>query len=136
MTTITREQAIDDLTAFRTDQFDSHDIVNAVRKGRSDLETWPNAELQSAYHDWLDEAVIISGTEPQQNPAPLYITCRASADGLEVDVFTDEGLAKEWAAMVGVHVTTEHPIDRTILNAMKEAYIGTAPDTEEKDEPS
>ena len=136
MPTITREQAIDALTAFRTDQFDSDDIVNAVRKGRPGLETWPNAELQSAYLDWLDETVIISGTEPQYNPAPVYIIRRESAEGLEVDVFTDEGLAKEWAAIVGVQVTTEHPIDRSILNAMKQAYVGTEPDTDEERESS
>lgn len=73
---------------------------------------------------------------PSYSPAPLYIIRRESADGLEVDVFTNEALATEWAALIGVDVTTEHPIDRTILNAMKESYMETAPDTEEESTPS
>ncbi|MEQ1843974.1 MAG: hypothetical protein ABL983_00170 [Nitrospira sp.] len=136
MKTIPRTQAIDDLADFRTDQFDSQDIVDAVRNGRSGLESWTNHELQTAYHDWLDTKVIVVGTEPPHTPAPLYIIRRKSADGLEIDVFTDEALATEWAALVGVDVTTEHPIDRTILNAMKETYVEIAPDTEEEGTPS
>lgn len=136
MRSITREQAIDDLTEFRTDQFDSQDIVDAVRKGRSGLESWPNHELQTAYHDWLGTEITVEGPDPHHTPAPLFIIRRESADGLEVDVFTDEELAKEWATVVGVDVSTEHPVTRTILTAMKEAYVGTAPDTEKEGDPS
>jgi hypothetical protein len=52
----------------------------------------------------------------------VSIVHRDSADGPEVDVFTDDALAQEWAEHIGSTVTEECIIDRTTLNAMKKSY--------------
>jgi hypothetical protein len=54
----------------------------------------------------------------------LFIVERDSADGPELDVFTNEQLADEWAQFIGETVITENTIDRDTLDAMKQSYPG------------
>lgn len=49
----------------------------------------------------------------------IYIVARDSADGPELDVFTDLTLAQEWAGYIGASVQEENTIERDILDAMK-----------------
>lgn len=51
--------------------------------------------------------------------APVYLVLRDSADGQEIDAFTDYELAKEWAQFIGSEVQEENRIDRATLDAMK-----------------
>lgn len=53
----------------------------------------------------------------------IYIVRRESAEGLEVDTFTDPTLAQEWADCIGEVVETEQTIDRDTLDAMKESRL-------------
>lgn len=50
---ITREALIDKLVDFRTDNFDSEDIVDAVRYGRDGYEEYTNAELEQQAMDYM-----------------------------------------------------------------------------------
>lgn len=49
---------------------------------------------------------------------PIYVVRRDSAEGPEVDCFTDLTLAKRWAKHIGARVEVEYPIDRTLLRDM------------------
>lgn len=51
----------------------------------------------------------------------VYIVRRDTIDGPEVDVFTNESLAAEWALECESTVQPENIIDRSTLDAMKQA---------------
>ena len=50
----------------------------------------------------------------------VYIVLRHSADGPELDCFTNETMAQHWAEVVGESVITENIIDEATLDAMIE----------------
>lgn len=57
----------------------------------------------------------------------VYIVRRESADGPEVDVFTDSDLADKWAEAIGSTVEEEGIIDEDTLKGMLE----TLPDNKD-----
>jgi hypothetical protein len=54
--------------------------------------------------------------------ATVYIVCRDSADGPEMDCFDDPDLAQEWAERIGSRVQEEQTIGRQTLRLMMQNY--------------
>jgi len=49
----------------------------------------------------------------------IYIVIRESAEGSEVDCFTDRALAEEWAGHCDGELREEFIIDRALLDELK-----------------
>jgi hypothetical protein len=54
----------------------------------------------------------------------VYIVRRESAEGLEIDCFTDYQLAQRWAATVDAEVEEESILDIDDILLMEESYRG------------
>lgn len=53
----------------------------------------------------------------------IYIVRRESADGPEMDCFTDPSLAQEWAEYIGSAVEEECIIEADTLDDMKRSWV-------------
>lgn len=137
---IDREDAINRLIDARLENWDSIDFDETLRIGRYGYAEFQNSELVELWSAFFNEAITITGKEPppqieiplveyealknaaSEIKASVYIVHRDSADGPEVDVFTDSGLAKEWAQHIKSSVCEEYIIDKNTLDDMKESY--------------
>lgn len=137
---IDREDAINRLIDARLENWDSNDFDETLRSGRYGYAEFPNSELVELWSAFFEEAITITGEEPPSQieiplaeyealkkaaseiKASIYIVHRDSADGPEVDVFTDSGLAEEWAQHIKSSVCEEYIIDKNTLDDMKESY--------------
>ena len=106
---ITREALIDKLVDFRADNFDSEDIVDAVRYGRDGYEEYTNAELEQQAMDYM--LVDDEGNEVKYRIADTD-TCKPSGR-------VNEKLVAACEALIGVaQWAMDHGGDRDAINAM------------------
>lgn len=106
---ITREALIDKLVDFRTDNFDSEDIVDAVRYGRDGYEEYTNAELEQQAMDYM--LVDDEGNEVKYRIADAD-TCKPSGR-------VNEKLVAACEALIGVaQWAIDHGGDRDAIEAM------------------
>lgn len=96
---ITRAELIDKLVAFREDDFDGHDIEEAIRYGRTGYEEMTNEELEQMVVDFMME-------EDGQEVRYTITDADTSKPSAEQVCFSIAGLldGTEWDAETGANI--------------------------------